>query len=94
MNSCFLLVGKNVGEKAEIQEGDFRNGSSGSQSRGKYKESLPIIPCTKVTLALVNYIVWMADHGFPLTRTIIKCLALEVIKDSSRKTLVYLEKGQ
>ncbi|XP_067283522.1 uncharacterized protein [Pseudorasbora parva] len=43
--------------------------------------------------SLVNYIVWMADHGFPLTRTIVKCLALEIIKESSRKTLVNLETG-
>ncbi|KAL7396914.1 hypothetical protein ABVT39_013527 [Epinephelus coioides] len=43
--------------------------------------------------ALVNYIVRMVDHGFPLTRTIIKCLALEIIKERSQHTLVNLEKG-
>lgn len=43
--------------------------------------------------ALVRYIIWMADHGFPLTRTIVKGLAQEMIKDSSRKTLVNLQKG-
>ena len=43
--------------------------------------------------SLVNYIIWMADHGFPLTRAIIKSLALEIIKDSGRKTLTNIEMG-
>lgn len=36
--------------------------------------------------ALVRYVIWMVDHGFPLTRTIIKSLALEILKDSGWKT--------
>lgn len=43
-------------------------------------------------MALVKYIIWMADHGFPLTRTIIKSLALEILKDSGQKTLVNTER--
>ena len=35
----------------------------------------------------------MANHSFPLTRTVIKGLALEIVKDSSQKTLVNLDKG-
>ncbi|KAL7408191.1 hypothetical protein ABVT39_019599 [Epinephelus coioides] len=35
----------------------------------------------------------MADHGFLLTRSIIKCLTLEIIKDSGRETLVNVKKG-
>ena len=43
----------------------------------------------------MNYIVWMADHGFPLIRSIIKCLALDIIKSctSNIDTLVNVEKG-
>ena len=43
--------------------------------------------------ALVRYIIWMADHGFPLTRSIIKSLALEIIKDRGQKTLVNIQRG-
>ncbi|KAJ8363476.1 hypothetical protein SKAU_G00123070 [Synaphobranchus kaupii] len=35
----------------------------------------------------------MADHGFPLSRTVIKSLAFQVLKESQRDTLVNLEKG-
>ena len=35
---------------------------------------------TKEEEALVSYIVWMADYSFPLTRSIMKCLALAIPK--------------
>ncbi|XP_062849708.1 uncharacterized protein LOC134311989 [Trichomycterus rosablanca] len=43
--------------------------------------------------ALVTYIVWMSEHGFPVTGAVVKDLALTVIKSSQRTTLVNLDKG-
>ncbi len=45
--------------------------------------------------ALLSFIFWMADHGFPVTRSIVKVLATGIIKESGRTetTTVNLEKG-
>ncbi|KAL1277156.1 hypothetical protein QQF64_023829 [Cirrhinus molitorella] len=45
--------------------------------------------------ALVSFIFWMADHGFPVTRSLVKVLATGIIKESGRhdSTTVNLEKG-
>ncbi len=42
---------------------------------------------------LVSYIAWMPEHAFLLTRSLIKYLTLEILKESSRETLVNIEKG-
>ncbi|CAM4608595.1 unnamed protein product [Leuciscus chuanchicus] len=45
--------------------------------------------------ALISFIFWMADHGFPVTRALVKVLASGIIKESGRadSTTVNLEKG-
>ncbi len=45
--------------------------------------------------ALLSFIFWMADHGFPVTRSLVKVLATGIIKESGRTetTTVNLEKG-
>lgn len=45
--------------------------------------------------ALLSFIFWMADHGFPVTRSLVKVLAVGIIKESGRSetTTVNLEKG-
>ncbi|ROL41877.1 Myb-like protein V [Anabarilius grahami] len=45
--------------------------------------------------AFIYFIFWMADHGFPLTRSLIKVLAMGIIKESGRSqsTTVNMEKG-
>ncbi|XP_042578769.1 tigger transposable element-derived protein 6-like [Cyprinus carpio] len=44
---------------------------------------------------LLSFIFWMADHGFPVTRSLVKALAVGIIKESGRSetTTVNLEKG-
>ncbi|KAG5262976.1 hypothetical protein AALO_G00281080 [Alosa alosa] len=43
--------------------------------------------------ALVAYIQWMSDRGFPITRTVAKTLAFQMVKASGRPTMVNLEGG-
>ncbi|KAJ8369676.1 hypothetical protein SKAU_G00097040 [Synaphobranchus kaupii] len=45
--------------------------------------------------ALLSFIFWMADHGFPITRSLVKVLAIGIIRESGRSntTRVNLEKG-
>ncbi|KAK9976532.1 hypothetical protein ABG768_021737 [Culter alburnus] len=45
--------------------------------------------------ALISFMFWMADHGFPLTRSLVKVLAMGIIKESGRSqsTTVNMEKG-
>ncbi|KAJ8340702.1 hypothetical protein SKAU_G00353350 [Synaphobranchus kaupii] len=45
--------------------------------------------------ALLSFIFWMADHGFPITRSLVKALAIRIIRESGRSntTRVNLEKG-
>ncbi len=45
--------------------------------------------------ALLSFIFWMADHGFPVTRSLVKVLTTGIIKESGRTetTTVNLEKG-
>jgi len=40
---------------------------------------------------LIQYALWMADHGWPLSRATIKVYALEMVKASGRASLVNLE---
>lgn len=35
----------------------------------------------------------MADHAFPISRTVVKALAVAIIKESGRSTVVNLERG-
>lgn len=43
--------------------------------------------------ALVGYILWMAEHAFPISRPVVKLLATKIVRDSVRATLVNIEKG-
>lgn len=45
--------------------------------------------------ALISFIFWMADHGFPITRSLVKVLSIGIIKESGRSqtTTVNMEKG-
>ncbi|KAJ8369614.1 hypothetical protein SKAU_G00096420 [Synaphobranchus kaupii] len=45
--------------------------------------------------ALLSFIFWMVDHGFPITRSLVKVLAIGIIRESGRSntTRVNLEKG-
>ncbi|KAJ8356705.1 hypothetical protein SKAU_G00194990 [Synaphobranchus kaupii] len=62
--------------------------------REKYKKELH--PNTAISTedeqALVAHTLWMSDRGFPISRVIIKALALEMIKSSRRESLVNLER--
>ncbi|XP_042578889.1 uncharacterized protein LOC122137193 [Cyprinus carpio] len=44
---------------------------------------------------LLSFIFWMSDHGFPVTRSLVKVLAVGIIKERGRTetTTVNLEKG-
>lgn len=79
---------RKVPEKYGIPKSTLADHKAGKQECGPH-------PNRAIKEALVAYIVWMADHGFPLTRTIIKCLALEIIKNSTSNSnsLVNLDKG-
>ncbi|XP_031669824.1 uncharacterized protein LOC116359919 [Oncorhynchus kisutch] len=43
--------------------------------------------------SLICYVLWMADHAFPISRTVVKALAVAIIKESGRSTVVNLERG-
>uniref|UniRef100_A0A4W5MFY0 HTH CENPB-type domain-containing protein n=1 Tax=Hucho hucho TaxID=62062 RepID=A0A4W5MFY0_9TELE len=43
--------------------------------------------------SLISYVLWMADHAFPISRTVVKALAVAIIKESGRSTVVNLERG-
>ena len=43
--------------------------------------------------SLISYVLWMADHAFPISRTVVKALAVTIIKESGRSTVVNLERG-
>lgn len=64
---------RKVSEMYGISKSTLADHKAGKHERGPN-------PNRAITLeeeeALVTHIVWMADHGFPLTRTVIKCLAL------------------
>ena len=43
--------------------------------------------------ALVNYMKYMCQQGFPMTRDIVRKYVIALVKKSGRKTLFNLEKG-
>ena len=43
--------------------------------------------------ALINYIQYMGERGFPLTRKAVKKLVVDVVKTSSRSPRINVEKG-
>lgn len=66
-------------------------------SRTKKKDANAPHPNLAITpdeeAQLLSYILWMAEHAFPLSTTVIKLLALEILKESGRTTTVNLERG-
>ncbi|XP_060577849.1 uncharacterized protein LOC132734964, partial [Ruditapes philippinarum] len=43
--------------------------------------------------SIVNYLLYMARHGLPMTRAMIRCYVVEIVKRSGRSSLYNLEKG-
>ena len=43
--------------------------------------------------AIINYIQYMGERGFPLTRKVVKKLVVDVVKESGRAPRINLEKG-
>ncbi|CAC5402596.1 unnamed protein product [Mytilus coruscus] len=43
--------------------------------------------------SLINYVKYMAERGFPLTRRMLKAFVLSIVEKSGRKTLFNMDKG-
>ncbi|XP_076092433.1 uncharacterized protein LOC143063887 isoform X2 [Mytilus galloprovincialis] len=63
---------------------------------GKYDNHLngpPKMLTDEEETSLINYVKYMAERGFPLTRRMLKAFVISIIEKSGRSTLFNMEKG-
>ncbi|XP_053380028.1 uncharacterized protein LOC128548692 [Mercenaria mercenaria] len=75
---------------AEYQYGDFDSvkGTYIGKQRGPARQLLP-----DEEESLVQYLLYMANQGFPLTRAMMRCYIQEIVLHSGRETLFNIQKG-
>ncbi|MES9879439.1 MAG: helix-turn-helix domain-containing protein [Sedimenticola sp.] len=82
-----------VGREFDIPETTLRSHARGNYSGFDTAFGRPRCISESEELVIVQYVQYMADRGFPLTKLMVRRLALEVIKKHGRETLINMEKG-